>query len=141
MTTGLRRAARALALCAAAALGCAHAPSPGGGRAPAPRGEGPAEGGALAEGIASFYGPGFEGCRTANGERFDPGALTAAHRTLPFGTCLRVRNLGNGREVEVRVNDRGPFAGGRILDVSTAAARILGMLERGLAKVRLFRCG
>ncbi len=76
----------------------------------------------------------------AGGERFDPGALTAAHRTLPFGTCLRVRNLGNGREVEVRVNDRGPFAGGRILDVSTAAARILGMLERGLAKVRLFRC-
>jgi rare lipoprotein A len=98
-------------------------------------------GDALAEGVASFYGPGFEGRRTANGERFDPGALTAAHRTLPFGTCLRVRNLGNGREVEVRVNDRGPFAGGRILDVSTAAARILGMLERGLAKVRLFRCG
>ncbi|HXN84000.1 MAG TPA: septal ring lytic transglycosylase RlpA family protein [Myxococcales bacterium] len=140
MTAARGRAARALALCAAVALGCAHAPSPGGGRAPAPLGE-RREGGALAEGTASFYGPGFEGRRTANGERFDPGALTAAHRTLPFGTCLRVRNLGNGREVEVRVNDRGPFAGGRILDVSTAAARILGMLESGLAKVRLFRCG
>jgi rare lipoprotein A len=140
MTAGSGWAVRALALCAAAALACAHAPSPAGGRAPAPLGEG-REGSALAEGIASFYGPGFEGRRTANGERFDPGALTAAHRTLPFGTCLRVRNLGNGREVEVRVNDRGPFAGGRILDVSTAAARILGMLERGLAKVRLFRCG
>jgi rare lipoprotein A len=140
MTAGSGWAVRALALCAAAALACAHAPSPAGGRAPAPLGEG-REGIALAEGIASFYGPGFEGRRTANGERFDPGALTAAHRTLSFGTCLRVRNLGNGREVEVRVNDRGPFAGGRILDVSTAAARILGMLERGLAKVRLFRCG
>lgn len=140
MKAGEVGAIRALALCAAAALGCAHAPSPGGGRAPAKSGEGP-EGGALAEGTASFYGPGFEGRRTASGERFDPGALTAAHRTLPFGTCLRVRNLGNGREVDVRVNDRGPFAGGRILDVSAAAARILGMVEGGLAKVRLFHCG
>ena len=90
--------------------------------------------------MASFYGPGFEGKLTANGERFDPQAFTAAHRTLRFGTCLEVLNLGNGRTTRVRVNDRGPYAGGRILDVSVAAARALGMLERGVARVRLTRC-
>ena len=70
-----------------------------------------------------------------------PGTLTAAHRTLPFGTCLRVTNLENGRAVDVRVNDRGPYAAGRILDVSEAAARALGMRDRGVTRVRLERCG
>ena len=69
-----------------------------------------------------------------------PGTMTAAHRTLPFGTCLRVTNLENGRAVEVRVNDRGPYAAGRILDVSETAARALGMHGRGVIRVRLERC-
>jgi len=69
-----------------------------------------------------------------------PGTLTAAHRTLPFGTCLRVTNLENGRAVEVRVNDRGPYVAGRILDVSETAARALGMHGRGVTRVRLERC-
>jgi rare lipoprotein A len=94
----------------------------------------------LAEGMASFYGPGFEGKLTANGERFDQARLTAAHRTLPFGTCLRVLNVANGRQVEVRVNDRGPYAAGRILDLSAAAAQRLGMLASGVARVQLRRC-
>jgi len=70
-----------------------------------------------------------------------PGTLTAAHRSLPFGTCLRVTNLENGRAVEVRVNDRGPYAGGRILDVSEAAAQSLGMHAQGITRVRLRPCG
>jgi peptidoglycan lytic transglycosylase len=77
------------------------------------------------------------GRRTASGERFDPAALTAAHRELPFGTRLRVTNLDNGRSVTVRINDRGPFAQGRILDLSFAAARELGMLRSGVARVRI----
>ena len=89
------------------------------------------------EGMASFYGPGFEGRATASGERFDPADLTAAHRTLPFGTRVRVTNLDNGRSVVVRINDRGPYAKGRILDLSLAAARALDMLHRGTARVRL----
>ncbi len=88
-------------------------------------------------GEASWYGPGFHGRRTANGEVFDKESLTAAHRTLPFGTVLLVRNLENGREVTVRINDRGPFARGRILDLSEAAARRLGMIEPGTARVSL----
>ena len=89
------------------------------------------------EGEASWYGPGLYGHKTASGEVLRPGALTAAHRTLPFGTCLRVTNLENGRVVQVRVNDRGPYASGRILDVSEAAARVLGMVGTGVARVRL----
>ncbi len=69
-----------------------------------------------------------------------PGTITAAHRTLPFGTCLRVTNLENGRVVQVRVNDRGPYAAGRILDVSETAARALGMTGTGVTRVRLDRC-
>ena len=92
------------------------------------------------EGEASWYGPGLYGKKTASGEVLRPGALTAAHRTLPFGTCLRVTNLGNGRVVEVRVNDRGPYAANRILDVSEAAARALGMVGAGVARVRLDPC-
>jgi rare lipoprotein A len=92
------------------------------------------------EGEASWYGPGLYGRKTASGEVLRPGTLTAAHRTVPFGTCLRVTNLENGRAVEVRVNDRGPYAAGRIIDVSEAAATALGMRGRGVTRVRLERC-
>jgi rare lipoprotein A len=88
-------------------------------------------------GKASWYGPGFQGKRTASGERFDMNALTAAHRTLPFGTRIRVRNSQNGREVVVRINDRGPWAGDRIIDVSKAAAAALDLLQAGEAPVVL----
>lgn len=89
------------------------------------------------EGMASYYGKSFAGRPTASGERFDPRALTAAHRDLPFGTRLRVTNLENGRSVTVRVNDRGPYAAGRIVDLSWQAARKLGMVDSGVARVRL----
>lgn len=95
----------------------------------------------FAEGLASFYGPGLWGHRTASGKRLRKKDLTAAHRSLPFGTCLSVLDLDNGRSVRVRVNDRGPFAPHRLIDVSYAAGRALGMLETGLAHVRLFFCG
>jgi rare lipoprotein A len=85
-------------------------------------------------GVASFYS---EGGRTANGEKYDPNELTAAHRTLPFGTKLSVTNVANGRSVTVRVNDRGPFVGRRIVDVSYFAAQKLGITERGVAKVKI----
>ena len=90
-------------------------------------------------GIASYYGltDGFHGRRTSSGERMDPWALTAAHRTYPFGTLLRVTNLANGRSVVVRVNDRGPFRRGRVIDVSRAAAKRLGFVSRGLTRVRV----
>ncbi len=94
----------------------------------------------LGEGLASYYGPGLNGRRTASGERFNQNALTAAHRTVPFGSCLRVVNMENGKSVEVHVNDRGPFKEERIIDVSLAAARKLDMLAKGLARVRLYRC-
>jgi rare lipoprotein A len=96
--------------------------------------------GGFGEGRASFYGAGLHGRLTASGERFDKHQLTAAHRTLRFGTCVEVENLDNGRSVRVRVNDRGPFVGDRLIDVSEAAARALGMLEKGLAQVRLRPC-
>ncbi len=89
------------------------------------------------EGIASWYGPGFHGKKTASGERFNQNALTAAHKLLPFGTKLRVTNLSNGREVVVRINDRGPFSSRRIIDLSKKAAEKLGMLRSGTAKVRI----
>jgi rare lipoprotein A len=88
-------------------------------------------------GIASWYGPGFEGKNTANGETFDPNELTAAHRTLPMPSLVRVTNLDNGRSVVVRVNDRGPFAHGRIIDLSRRAAQLLDMHGNGTAKVRV----
>ena len=91
----------------------------------------------LQRGKASWYGPGFHGKRTASGERFDMEALTAAHRTLPFGTRIRVRNSQNGREVVVRINDRGPWARDRIIDLSKAAAAALGLLQAGEAPVVL----
>lgn len=86
-------------------------------------------------GIASWYGARFHGRRTASGERFDMHALTAAHPSLPFGTRAKVRNPANGREVVVRINDRGPFTRGRIVDLSRAAARLLGIA--GIAPVEL----
>jgi len=89
------------------------------------------------QGTASWYGPGFHGRKTANGERFNSQALTAAHRYLPFGTQVRVTNLNNGRSVIVRINDRGPFIGNRIIDLSAGAARSIGMISSGLAPVRL----
>ena len=88
-------------------------------------------------GEASWYGPGFDGKRTASGEVYDMEAMTAAHRQLPFGTRVNVRNLDNGRETVVRVNDRGPFAHGRIIDLSKAGARAIGMLGTGVAEVQL----
>jgi rare lipoprotein A len=88
-------------------------------------------------GIASFYGRECKNKRTANGERFDPSQLTAAHRTLPFGTRVKVTNLDNGRHVVVRINDRGPYAKGRVLDLSRAAASKLGFVAVGTARVRL----
>jgi rare lipoprotein A len=87
-----------------------------------------------ASGTASFY---KHHQRTANGETFNPSELTAAHRTLPFGTRLRVTNVETGKSVTVRVNDRGPFIAGRVVDVSHSAAEALGMVGRGIAKVKL----
>jgi rare lipoprotein A len=88
-------------------------------------------------GTASWYGVPFNGRRAANGEIFDMNSLVAAHRTLPFGTMLRVTNLNNGRDVQVRVIDRGPFVGDRILDLARAAAMALDMIGTGTAPVRI----
>lgn len=85
-------------------------------------------------GLASYYS---EGTQTASGEQYDPNALTAAHPNLPFGTKLRVTNVATGRSVIVRVNDRGPFVPGRVVDVSSSAAAALGMVGRGTAQVKL----
>jgi rare lipoprotein A len=88
-------------------------------------------------GFASWYGPGFHGNRSASGEVFNQNAMTAAHRTLPFGTRVLVTNMDNGQSVMVRINDRGPFHGNRIIDLSTAAARVLGVVQSGVALVKL----
>jgi rare lipoprotein A len=88
-------------------------------------------------GEASWYGPTFHGKTTANGERYNMLLLTAAHRSLPFGTLVKVTNLSNGRTATVRINDRGPFLKGRILDLSYAAARALGANSPGVIRVRL----
>lgn len=89
------------------------------------------------KGEASWYGPGFHGRRTANGERYDQYGLTAAHRTLPFGTRLTVTNLANGSSVVVKVTDRGPFAKDRILDLSYGAAKVIGLVGPGTGVVQL----
>ncbi|MCB0496688.1 MAG: septal ring lytic transglycosylase RlpA family protein [Cyclobacteriaceae bacterium] len=86
-------------------------------------------------GIASYYADKFVGRTTANGEKYSHHKLTAAHKTLPFGTKVRVTNLENGKKVIVRINDRGPFVKGRIIDLSKSAARKLDFIEKGLAKV------
>jgi rare lipoprotein A len=120
------------ALVLALAAACAHAPPP---HEPA------AAGGRAEVGIASFYGQDFQGHRTASGARYDLHALTCAHPSAPFGTRLRVTDVETGRSVVVTVNDRGPFAKGRVVDVSYAAAKRLGIVERGLARVRVERLG
>jgi len=89
------------------------------------------------EGYASWYGGKFHGRLTASGERFDTNMLTAAHKTLPFGTIVKVTNIANGRFTFVRINDRGPFVAGRIIDLSRAAAQEIGMLSMGVARVRI----
>lgn len=88
-------------------------------------------------GVASWYGPGFHGRRSASGEVFNQNALTAAHRTLPFGTQVRVTNLSTGRSVVVRINDRGPFGHGRVIDLSAAAAAQIGLQASGVGRVQL----
>jgi len=93
--------------------------------------------GAIQVGIASFYHSSLVGNLTANGERYDEGALTAAHRTLGLGTRVRVTNLENRRSVVVTVNDRGPYAKGRIIDLSRRAARVLGFVHDGVTKVKV----
>lgn len=90
------------------------------------------------KGIASWYGPRFHGKRTASGERYDQNKMTAAHRTLPFGTLVKVHNMDNDKSAVVRINDRGPFGKGRIIDVSKAAAKELGMIGSGTARVIVF---
>lgn len=138
------------------AAACAHAPpppptppaprpaqpaAPAAPEAPPPPAEAPppraAEPPQEQVGIASYYGHRFHGRRTASGERYDMRKLTCAHRTAPFGTRLRVTELEGGRSVVVRVNDRGPFSRGRIVDLSLAAARALGIVQRGVARVRV----
>lgn len=88
-------------------------------------------------GTASWYGPRFQGRPTASGERFDKEKLTAAHPTLPFDTLVRVTNETNGKSVVVRINDRGPYAGDRIIDLSQRAAQVIGLLKTGVGEVRL----
>lgn len=104
-------------------------------RPPSTRGAGTA---AVDRGVASWYGPKFHGRRTASGERYNMNDLTAAHRTLPFGTLLEVRNVRNGRSVVVRINDRGPFSKNRVIDLSFAAAREIGAVLPGTVPVELY---
>src|SRR5437773_2980927 len=118
---------RWVALWLVGAAGCALVRAP----APPPITDG------VQVGVASWYGPGFHGNRTANGEIYDQYELTAAHPSLPLGTRVVVTNLSNGRSVAVRINDRGPFVGGRAIDLSYAAARVLQMIRPGTARVRI----
>jgi rare lipoprotein A len=97
----------------------------------------PAQPTMMETGLASWYGPKFHGRRTASGEVFNQEKLTAAHPTLPWGSRVKVTNLANGKSVDVRINDRGPFGKGRIIDVSRAAAKALDMVGRGITTVRL----
>ena len=123
-----------LAVLALAAAGCASTrPSRATTTPPAP--------GTRVVGFASWYGQRHQGRATASGEVFDMTKLTAAHRTMPFGTRLRVTNVENGRSVVVRVNDRGPWVDDRVLDVSLAAARALGMTGDGVTKVEIVVLG
>jgi len=113
-----------------AAAGCGRSQPA---RAPAP----PVPGAYVEQGIASWYGVPFHGRRAANGEVYDMNQPTAAHKTLPFGSIVRVHNLDNGRQTEVRITDRGPFVEGRIIDLSFTAARAVDMVGAGIARVRL----
>ncbi len=100
-------------------------------------GEPSTEPGSVEEGAASYYAHKFHGRTTANGETYDENKMTAAHKTLPFGTTVRVTNLANGKNVVVRINDRGPFIKGRIIDLSYKAAGELDYISRGVVKVRV----
>jgi rare lipoprotein A len=145
------RGIAAIVLLLLVAAGCAHRPprrvppAPPPTTTPAPAPEPPrttppgstAPGKPIEEGIASWYGVPYHGRRAANGEIYDMHKLTAAHRTLPFNTVVRVVNLKNGRRTEVRITDRGPFVEGRIIDLSLAAARDIDMVADGIARVRL----
>lgn len=102
-----------------------------------PRQEGIEQGDIIQTGQASWYGPGFHGRLTSSRERYDQDELTAAHRTLPFNTVVEVVNTENNETVEVRINDRGPYAGNRIIDLSRAAADEIGMIDDGVAEVEL----
>jgi rare lipoprotein A len=112
-------------------------PSPPSGPPPAVERQPVVPGEYVEEGIASWYGNPFDGRRTSDGEIYDMHGLTAAHRTLPFGAIVRVTNLDNGRQTEVRINDRGPFVANRVIDLSLSAAQALGMVGPGTARVRL----
>ncbi len=125
-----------VAVLLAALAACTHAPrrsEPE--ESPRPSAAAPAEEGEV--GLASFYGKKFHGRRTASGARYDMHAMTCAHPRAPFGTRLKVTDLENGRSVVVTVTDRGPFKRGRVVDLSMAAARKLGIVDRGLARVRV----
>ncbi len=95
----------------------------------------------MEEGLASWYGPGFHGKKTASGERYNMYAFTAAHKVLPLNSYVLVINLENGRKTVVRINDRGPFVKDRIIDLSYAAAKALGMAKKGVARVRIIALG
>jgi rare lipoprotein A len=110
-------------------IGCASSPS-------SPRGSRSSE-----TGVASYYAHKYHGRTTASGERFDMNALTAAHKTLPFGTKVKVTNLENGKSVTVRITDRGPFVKGRVIDLSLAAAKKIDMVKAGVAQVEIRRVG
>ena len=122
----------AIAILTLVTVGCATTTR----RPAAPDSAGP-EPGTRIDGLASWYGQQHQGRATASGEAFDMNKLTAAHRTLPFGTRLRVTNVENGKSVVVRVNDRGPHVPGRVLDLSFRAARALGITEAGVARVEV----
>lgn len=137
----------AFAVALAAVAGCAHrrnttanppAPVPQPSNPSQPSGAPPPISGEYVEqGIASWYGVPFNGRRTSNGEIYDMHQFTAAHRTLPFGSMVRVTNLQNGKQTEVRINDRGPFVANRVIDLSQSAAQALGMIGTGTARVKL----
>jgi rare lipoprotein A len=136
-------------LCVIALAGCAHRKStvrqPGQTPLPSPSGTPPAierqppavPGQYVQQGVASWYGKPFNGHRTSDGEVYDMYQFTAAHRTLPFGSIVRVTNLLNGKQIDVRINDRGPFVADRIIDLSLSAARAIEMIGTGTAPVRL----
>ncbi|MBM4262439.1 MAG: septal ring lytic transglycosylase RlpA family protein [Deltaproteobacteria bacterium] len=105
--------------------------------APAAPAAAPAGSGDAMSGLAAYYHNGLNGRRTASGQRYNPGAMTAAHQTLPFGTRVKVTHVKNNRSVIVRINDRGPTQAGRVIDLSRAAAAQLRLLREGLAEVRL----
>lgn len=113
------------------------APSPPSGAPPSVEGQPTIPGEYVEEGVASWYGVPFDGHRTSDGEIYHMHQLTAAHRTLPFGSIVRVTNLDNGKQTEVRINDRGPFVADRVIDLSLSAAQAIGMVGPGTAKVRL----